>query len=322
MNQKHNTMTINRYCAKCKIILIAFLIFVCFFNNAIIAQEYKYVPFPTKNAIWSEMFYYFGVSSVLLDDTINYNYVLFDEDTVIANRTYQKLYRVTDTIPTPENAEIEGYIRVENKKVYIHQTYGDPEDEELLYDFNAQEGDVFYTGSPVGCDIKITKIDTIEIYSKKRKRFHIEWQEVDRGVKWIEGIGSTQGLLWPSFYPLNQKTELLCLHENNELMYYNNRYGTCYPKLKGETDIGLEKLITKAINIYPNPATTYLNIQFDKTLTGTLEIYNTLSQKLCSVKVNGKNELQLNVSNYNTGVYTLILKSVTKEIVKQKFIVE
>ena len=74
---------------KCNILKISTVILLLIaigFAFTAKAQEYQYVPFPDSNAVWSEFYWSSEAPGI-------YNkYALFNEDTVINNITYHKLF--------------------------------------------------------------------------------------------------------------------------------------------------------------------------------------------------------------------------------------
>lgn len=72
--------------------------------------------------------------------------------------------------------------------------------------------------------------------------------------------------------------------------------------------------------LYPNPATEILNLNIDRAFSETLEItiYNTLGQKVKTFKNVSSSDLNLDISDLNTGLYLLRIEesgvSVTKRL--------
>ncbi|MFC2138538.1 hypothetical protein ACFLTE_10215, partial [Bacteroidota bacterium] len=131
---------------------ISILLLLISFN--IYSQEYQYVPFPTENAIWSEIYYF----PVFTEPPVYERFALSGEDTIIENITYKKLYIFYDTIFDVNNATCIGGIREDSAKRiyyksdnYVHEdkpmkTYY-PGEEQLLYDFNLNVGDTLFSGN-------------------------------------------------------------------------------------------------------------------------------------------------------------------------------
>ena len=75
--------------------------------------------------------------------------------------------------------------------------------------------------------------------------------------------------------------------------------------------VGLEEHTTEVFTIYPNPATSILNVEGE----GLAEIYNTLGQLVISENVNGN--AQLNVNNLESGVYFVRMNGATQRFIKK-----
>jgi len=171
-------MQLNVTAMKTKIFLLIFLLFSILFARG---QDYTYVPFVEEDTRWS----YASITQVgITDYDVYYNVYQLKGDTTIAGLIYKKLlYGCSE--------DYLAALREENKKVFIKGQ--EDEDEQLLYDFNLQEGDWIiyniYNFHHV-MEIQVTKIDTIQIGETKRKRFFFS------NVIWIEGIGDLS-----DFYP-------------------------------------------------------------------------------------------------------------------------
>ena len=156
---------------KTKNFLLTFLLFSISFAKG---QDYTYIPLVEEDTRWSYAF----ISQVgYIDYSAGYETYQLKGDTIISGLNYKKLLYGCS----------ENYIaalREENKQVFIIR---EQEDEQLMYDFNLQEGDWANELH------QVTKIDMIQIGNTQRKRFVLSsgWET------WIEGIGALE-----DFYPL------------------------------------------------------------------------------------------------------------------------
>lgn len=74
-------------------------------------------------------------------------------------------------------------------------------------------------------------------------------------------------------------------------------------------------------DIYPNPVSNVLNINFnDKHFNGILNIYNTQGQIVDKILLNNQKKCQYSVSNLNTGIYFIEMKT-SKKLITKKIIV-
>jgi hypothetical protein len=275
-------------------------------------QEYKYVPFPDSNAIWSEIFY----PPLFSGEYPNYErFALPGEDTIINSNTYKKLYLFYDTVFNKNNATYIGGIREDSSKKFyftgdkiIHDfkpmlEFLDSNNELLLYNFSLNVGDTFRDGnlSKYYEFLVVSEIDTIQVNSAYRKMFYFEpiWW-----VKWIEGIGNIKGLLFTSGdLPTNGlDNDLICFKQNDTILYFNDEYNDCIPLI---TSIKTEKIDCLKIKIYPNPATNNI-VQFefgDNNRFSTIEIFNCTGVKVNCIHVNNQSNIVYSTEKYQPGIY-------------------
>jgi len=268
------------------------------------AQDYQYVAFPDSNAVWSE--YYWSS-----DGPAVYNkYALFNEDTLINGIAYHKLYQTTDKSEiTRENSVCIGGIREDDhKRVLVNSTLFlvDIEKEIMLYDFSKNEGDTIFqeynndsiTTVFTADYLVVEDVDTIIIHNTLRKVFSFENNEWSR---WIEGIGNVQGLIFPSgdLTTGGENSELICMHQNDTLMYFNESYESCVPQFVID---GAAILPNNDIQVYPNPVTSGV-INFENIDFETLELLSVNGKLLKQENVKGVSFLEMNVTDFTPGIY-------------------
>lgn len=80
---------------------------------------------------------------------------------------------------------------------------------------------------------------------------------------------------------------------------------------------------TAKVKIYPNPATSVLNVEAEKADFDEITIYNVLGTKVHQLKTNATEEnlraIKLNISNLSKGIYFLEIKKRNKKIGNYKF---
>ncbi|NQU87509.1 MAG: T9SS type A sorting domain-containing protein [Mariniphaga sp.] len=285
----------------------------------ITAQKYKYVPFPDSNAVWSEIYWKpLGEPPPWWE----YNkFALFNEDTVINGIVYHKLFHTHASEITRKNSECIGGIREDSlKRVFASRSLFNlvPEIKEvLIYDFSLNEGDTLYTNYADSICTNsflneyevVNSIDTILLYNSYRKVYTLD---NPNQTIWIEGIGCVQGLLtcWPD-WPTNQmKNELVCMHQNDTLMYFNTgmfyaSFDDCVPQFVKD---GIALLPNTEVKIYPNPATGG-TINFEGLDFETLELFDLNGKLIREERIPGMDCYQLDVSSLPPGVYTYRLKT-------------
>jgi hypothetical protein len=279
------------------------------------SQEYKYVPVPDSGVTWSEVYQRPINPDLTWPDPIYERFTVNGEDTIINETAYKKLYMFYDTTFNKNNATYVGGIREdEQKRIYfkgetlIHDfkpmidfhNY----DEILLFDFSVGIGDTIWEGNyPEGVFQIVSNVDTIQIEGSLRRRIHFQnyyW------VKWIEGIGSTKGLLFTSGdLPTNGlDNDLICFKQDNEILYFNNNYDDCMPLITGIEEFQYNN---SEIIVYPNPTVNgCLTFQFGNSLVLNLEIFDCNSNSHKMYKVGGQVEYTLNTETYKPGIYFYI----------------
>lgn len=286
------------------ILLLLFQVLI--FRNSC-AQNYKYVNFPKSNAVWGE---------VLWDSnspTVFNQFALFKGDTVINGITYHKLFHSNTSTITSENSKCIGGIREDSQKriwvsnlknSIINYSYSNKNGEIMLYDFSLQVGDTIWAKKDFpnmghGENLVIKRIDSLQIYKSIRKVFSFEkypW------IKWIEGIGNVQGLIFPygeltTGGGLNSK--LICMHHNDSLMFLNDASSSCIPQFVIDN---VELLPNPDIKVYPNPVANGI-VNFENLEFELLELFDLNGNLVRKENVKGTNCYELNLSNLPTGNY-------------------
>ena len=150
------------------------------------AQNYAYVPFVNEGKVWS----YCNVVKVESDSyDLNYSQFEFKGDTTVNSAIYKKLYMHNC------NSGVLSYMasmREENQQVYA--VYSGNQQEQLIYNFSLVVGDSIRSPYDDSQYFKVTKIDTIEVGTVKRKRIKLDFDT------WIEGIGTLDRFV---MYPLH-----------------------------------------------------------------------------------------------------------------------
>lgn len=267
------------------------------------AYSQDYFPFPDSNAIWNEysihVEYPTNVASKTRYGTIG--------DTIIENFEYSKIYRlIDDTCLNINNAEYFGAIREENKKIFALTIYHGDE-EILLYDFSAEEGDTVYSNAQFGYmanPVLISNIDSIVLLDgTTRKRY---WINGSLDEFWIEGIGSQAGPFTPITDLLTNYYEphLSCFKQNESAVYLNNySCDKCFCSL-GTPIIEINGLQNR-IHIYPNPASTNIIIDFElNTESSITRLFNS-NGKLIESKLSNSFPIQMNIDYLPIGFYLI-----------------
>ena len=223
-----------------------------------------YYPFPKGNAFWEEGFIGF-VGTEQLSNTI------LCGDTMINGQQLSKAYLIEfDTATGQEiNRTYQGGIYEDSdKKVWLTNTNGIMG---LLYDFALEVGDTF----PPIPEMIVESITTTYVNGEGRRT--INFEQTPFGLPreyWIEGIGSSYGMLTRGIYAIDYSPYCKCYSQNGvQLHNFKPSVYTCSfdfsdPACVVASSIEDAVLDNGDIVIYPNPFSDYLQIE----LTGRKRI--------------------------------------------------
>lgn len=205
-----------------------------------------------------------------------------------------------------------------NKKVFYIPV--DSTSESLLYDFNLLQGDTIrgYMEDIAKIHFDTTfyavidSVDSILVNGsfRKRWRYHTNdfWGLIWGGGEIIEGIGSTYGLLEGLLPMFDDNGILVCYSE-----YGSSLYGISpcllVTNVKNTSKIG-------GVKIYPNPNNGKFTIKLNNTENATIEIY-TISGQFILQKIVTKNTIQIDLSNYQKGMYFVKVNTPNGTMVKK-----
>jgi len=224
-------------------------------------------------------------------------FIKLNSDTLIHTNTYKKvMYSENSSFNQTEHA---GYIREENDKLYYRDKA--TQQEGLLYDFNLTVGDtihiVNYFLNSTPCTLTLIRIDSILINSQQVRKFVFD----NTLEYWIEGIGSSFGLLNVGYRDTTScKYNLICC-KRGEYVYINSNYSDCDFKTNSIKPIKTNDI---HYNIYPNPVNNdaILRISECNVSEFYFEIFNSLGTKVYQ-KYFYNNECEIDISNLNNGLY-------------------
>ena len=229
-------------------------------------------------------------------------------------------------VPTPESVTeslmVSGDTVVDGV-LYKNYKPIEQEIEYLLYDFGMNVNDtavMYWCQNPNWeVHVRIDSIATQHIAGAERRVFYVsskdmfgdEWHWLNT---WVEGIGAMEGLLY-SCHVVNAGGitlhELLCYHEDGELVWQNPTYNTCLI----DPLIIQDNTEASGLQVYPNPAR-------DRVVVGGMEavevkVCNTSGQMVKCVR--GTNEID--VEGLAEGVYLVKAKDCEGKIFMEKVMV-
>jgi len=231
----------------------------------------------------------------------------FEGDTVINETTYKKLWQTTDSTFTNWNYAT-AMRETPDGKVYQWTEDG----EKLLYDFGLEVNNQFNTeinGCPIYLEVE--SIDSVTLLNgEKRKKINFVWEN----ESWIEGIGSSYGLLkvgWEQC-AFDWHFELNCLTENNILKYDNPNFEGCYV-----ITTGIEEKSSGSLQVTPNPFVNKISIESNQNFR-MIEIFDLYGKSHFSeTLLQGDKSETLDLRRLEKGIYILKIKIEAQELTKK-----
>jgi hypothetical protein len=292
------------------------------FFTIISANAFSQSVFPESDAIWNVLSSYYYLGNL---------YYGLKGDTVIEEKTYQKLYLLDS--PNLSNIRDEFYFGAfyqADKKVWFRTKMENGNEEDfLLYDFSKNVGDTIHHGyfkiehaySFVPNEYEwITIINNIE-ENQGTKIFFVtsgyyykfdfggeDWEMND--VQWIEGIGGDYGLFYTIFeIPLcdcpAENRVLACLKENEVVKYLNTDYcSDCFSCSK--LDVGIPVIFNEKdkLNIFSN-GKDMLILKAKSTILSVSIVDSSGKEILHRKWPDIEQERDLNINSLPQGVYTV-----------------
>jgi hypothetical protein len=283
-----------------------------------------YIPFPNTTAVWT--IFHYGQTG-----TDIFKYGMFG-DTTFNGFSYKKIYQSTDYNFNLSNSLYRGAIREINKKIY--RTYNGQNPESLLYDFTINVGDTAKITNGYGqqCSVKVDSIDYIMIYGQSHKRWKFNEGSFHYNEYWIEGIGSTFGLLLPLKNGSDNCYDLLCLSKDSTIIYHRNIINNtdCYSPISFDCDgvvnttsISEDNLKNSKSTFFPNPFSSSAILKVNTGLeNATITIYDILGQEVLKESHLNGEEIKINKGNLANGNYYYKISQKELIIAKGKFIIE
>ncbi len=272
------------------------LLFIALLIMGIQTQAQTKFHFPDSNASWN-----------IANGGTNFN-VTFRSygimgDTSLNGLTYKKIGESTDTMFKAANANYFCAVREDSNKWYFVNK--NDSINYLLYNFSAKIGDTIIIKSPWlwgDSSIQIvSKIDSILIHGNYRKRISFDPNSY---VSIIEGIGSNYGLFYNGWGVFDYGFILLCFHQNDSLIWMNNPENNCY-----NINLGISTPPTNTMfNIYPNPAGTFFQINYEGNIYRnlTIELYDLAGKQILTQSSKSNSCVLQNTHSYK-GIYVIKL---------------
>jgi hypothetical protein len=217
-----------------RLILILFSFLLGF--STLISQDYH--PMPESAAQWDITRCWSFYPGGWHDE---YSVRMDGSDTTINGKVYKKLNIVTHHLPGTEHDSIYthflGGMRESGKQVFFISEYLTLDTiERMIYDFNeVAVGDTIFTqiltnGLTQFIPHIVTANDFVTVDGESHRRIHLRDENDFFSEYWIEGVGSSLGLVYASYWLLTDNSyDLNCFYDQNELAFTNPDpvYGFC-----------------------------------------------------------------------------------------------
>lgn len=231
--------------------------------------------------------------------------LVIGQDTLFDGYLCKTIWSVSPNSPLYYGAMRED---IQTGKIWYRYPYSTSEG--LVYDFALQPGDTARLVNQLfGIDtlgLVITARDSVYMNNQWRAKLTLTNFELSLQEWWIEGIGSSWGLLnsGNSFYAAAcGGQELLCFWEDGVQVFQNQAFPTCDFTPTGQP--GPDDALS--INIFPNPASQTITIE-NSPPDALLSLYS-LDGVAVSRSAGGGTIRQMNVSHLPSGLYTLTLST-------------
>jgi len=251
-------------------------------------------------------------------------YHKFEGDTLINDTTYTIVWQ--SNIESQESWYIKGFIREDNQQRYYFRNNTGYEG--MIYDFDVNVGDIIAIDNPFHYTIvntEVLEIDSVmlEPGGVIRKRIKLAADEFGIDEYWIKGVGSSAGVLMSGFHVImltGGQWYALCHWENNDLIYTNPLYSFCF-----ETTVGTEEFSEKdnEVQVIPSPVTesSDLKISIDDQGVYNLEIYDMYGKRIMNNMVQAESKISIQRSDFQPGMYVVVLIKENKLIARSKYLV-
>ena len=204
-----------------------------------------------------------------------------------------------------------GFARAVGDVVLFRDTLGVID---TLYDFSLLPGDSVFYPEPIGGYVRVEQVSSIVVAGVAHRVIAFEpfLEQIPSFFveRWIEGIGSVHGPLFPR-YPRNFGTEvpgdslrLTCFKRNDVLLWSHPDYPDCVTNIiQGTDDLSGSD---RGISIWPNPGTDELQVAWESRSIRTV-ILSDLQGRTVLQHTIGQAPGSLNTSGLAAGVYTLLV---------------
>lgn len=290
------------------------LLFSVFLMTCLLLNGQEYQPLVVEGNSWSVVGWSWGNAWT--------HYYFIEGDTSINSVQYKKLYRTSDSLLQNDLA-FWGGLREDTLNQEVYYYYSEWTGENRLYKFGLDIDDTVSVWSNE-CGSYVAKVidtDTItDLYGAEHRRMKMDfyWGGSPMDEYWVEGIGSTLGLLSAGNYSCiaDLNFEMLCFSKEYELYYMNPLYEICHITQVGIPDQQVEK---EKIQLVPNPVTGLSQIIIpDNKQVRSVHLIDTFGKTIQELPQNTSNISQESLA---PGIYVLRVATTEGKIFNCRFVV-
>ncbi len=279
---------------------------LCMLICALFSTAQPPLPFPVGDVLWT-------VNSVQMGESYPDRIYVTMGDSIINGFVYQKIGWVDNTGQPwePEDLTYSGIIRDESGRWLFVPSWS--AQEYPLFDFTGDVGDTVTIHNPGATvdpvDYVVQAISTVATMAGERRMWTMQPPEYPGFDEYfIEGIGSTYGLFGHAILLSDAGAQLICMEQNNELIYRIPEAESCYYLNTGVE----ERAAEGTVHLAPNPAREEVILSVDGAdITQAGLVVNDAMGR--AVELTGlqrtMNTLWLDVSALPAGLYTVSIDS-------------
>lgn len=243
-----------------------FVFFMAFSAIPFYAQSYH--PMPVDEAQWDVTRCWSFYPGGWHDE---YSFHMDGTDTLINGHLYKNIYITTHHLPGTEHDSIYtnylGGMRESNRQVFFISEYLALDTiPRMIYDFNPVDiGDTIFSQILTHDLLQfiphiVTDLDSVVVDGEYRRRIHLRDENSFYTEYWIDGVGSSMGLVYASYWLLTDNSyDLNCHYQDGDLVFTNDNpsYLFCafpLPEIECETTSSETPEKGPDITLFPNPA--------------------------------------------------------------------
>ncbi len=264
--------------------------------------------------LWSNMAEFCHPSG----NTYSTDFIRFDIDTIIDDQIYQKVW-ISEDEEHQEWNFYGAFIREKDGQVFYREMFGE---EGLIYNFNLEIGDSVIIDNPRTpgmLKLFFTEIDSVEIANGYRERWKLVSNTYENSEYWIRGIGSQTGVINSGtgvYGGLCGSYTLLCQKYDDELIYQNPEYNSCYILT---TNVNNNDMVQEQITLNYDRSSKTVKLQMEANQYQTVIISNLLGV-IVEDQHTESTSVSFNLSKHPTGLYVVTVIQ-GGSVYSQKFIV-